>query len=307
MELITPTDAISSKAIQNNEDYNSYKENDNNKSTKKSSDKKVSLSYKQKLLLLTVLIYIGSLLILPLVGIAIEAYNSGFSEMFAQITDFAALSGLKFTIILTIIAVLVNSVVGVFGAIVLIRHKFIGKTFLDAMVDMPLAISPVMIGLAFLVLFGRDGWFEPILNLIGLKITFAFPGMVIATLFVTFPFVIREVGYVLEELGITEEEAAITLGASPWQTFLYVTLPNIRYALGYGVLLTVARTMGEFGAILVLGGAIMGKTQTATTFIYASLEERMEAGAYAMSILLATISIVLLLVLEFIKKKNEHK
>jgi len=144
--------------------------------------------------------------------------------------------------------------------------------------------------LAFLLVFGREGWLEPALEAGGWKVTFAFPGLVLATLFVTFPFTLREVGYVLEELGTEEEAAAATLGASSWQTFWRVTLPNIRYGLGYGVILTTARALGEFGAVLVLGGAISGHTQTATTFIYNALEERQEPAAYSVALVLARAS-----------------
>ena len=155
-----------------------------------------------------------------------------------------------------------------------------------------------MTGLAFLLLFGRSGWFQPLFEPLGLRVAFAFPGLILATLFVTLPFTLREVALVLEELGTTEEDAAATLGASAWQTFLRVTLPNFRHGLTLGATLTVARALGEFGAVLVLGGAIANKTQTATTFIYAAVEERHEAAAYGMAMLLAAASVALLTVLQ---------
>jgi len=164
----------------------------------------------------------------------------------------------------------------------------------------------VMTGLAFLLIFGRGGWLDGPLDLLGLKVTFAVPGLVLATLFVTFPFTLREVAYVLEELGTSEEQAAMTLGASPWQTFWLVTLPNIRFGLGYGIVLTLARALGEFGAVLVVGGAISGRTQTATTFIYNALEERQEAAAYGMALLLAVISVALLVAIEWLKRRRER-
>jgi sulfate transport system permease protein len=175
------------------------------------------------------------------------------------------------------------------------------------LVDLPLAVSPVMTGLALLLVFGRGGWLEPWLDIAGLKVSFAFPGLVLATLFVTFPFTVREVAYVLLELGSDEEEAAITLGASPWQTFRLITLPNIRYGLGYGLVLTLARALGEFGAVLVIGGAISGHTQTATTFIYNALEERQEAAAYSMALVLAAASVLFLLALEWIKRQRQKE
>jgi sulfate/thiosulfate transport system permease protein len=188
-----------------------------------------------------------------------------------------------------------------------VRHRFLGRRLLDTLVDLPLAVSPVMTGLAFLLLFGRDGWLEPLLTWADVKVGFAFPGLVLATLFVTFPFTLREVAYVLIELGTDEEEAAVTLGASPWQTFSLVTLPNIRFGLGYGLVLTLARALGEFGAVLVIGGAISGQTQTATTFIYNALEERQEAAAYGMALILAVASVLFLLALEWIKRQRQKE
>lgn len=255
-----------------------------------------------KLLILgAVQLYLIGLLLIPLLAIVRSVWALGAEATLAQLEDPSLLHSLWLTFILMVLAVIFNGALGVMGAIILVRHRFVGRRWLDALVDMPLAVSPVMTGLAFLLLFGREGWLEPVLQAVGWKVTFAFPGLVLGTLFVTFPFVIREVVYVLEELGTTEEEAASTLGASPWQTFWYVTLPNIRYALGYGIVLTVARALGEFGAVLVLGGAISGHTQTATTFIYAALEERLEAGAYTVALLLAATSVVLLLALEWVK------
>lgn len=185
----------------------------------------------------------------------------------------------------------------------IVRQDFPGRSFVSALVDLPLAVSPVMIGLGVLLVVGRDGLLGPWLESAGIRLTFSFPGLVIATLFVTLPYTLREVAYVLEELGTVEEEAASTLGASPWQTFWRVTLPNIRLAMGYGLLMTMARSLGEFGAVLVLGGSISGATQTATTFIHDALEERNVAGAYGTAALLCSISIALLSGLESVKHR----
>jgi sulfate transport system permease protein len=259
----------------------------------------------QKAVLLSVISYLGVILLLPLGAILSRVIGSGQPPVLTAMQDPTARYALGMSVILAIIAAVVGTLMGVSGAIVLVRHSFRGRRLFDALIDMPLAISPVMAGLAFLAIFGRNGWFEPVLNALNLKVTFAFPGMVIATLFVTFPFVLREVEYVLRELGTTEEEAAASLGASGWQTFWHVTLPNIRYGLGYGVILTTARALGEFGAVLVLGGAISGHTQTATTFIYAALDERQEAAAYGMAIILAIASVILLGILEWMKHRQE--
>jgi sulfate transport system permease protein len=261
----------------------------------------------QRLLLALVLAYLGLILLLPLGAIALRALQAGSSLWLALLSDPAALQGLKLTLLLAFIALVCNGLFGVAAGLVLARQRFIGRGLLDTLVDLPLAVSPVMTGLAFLLVFGRGGWLAPWLDVAGLKVAFAFPGLVLATLFVTFPFTLREVAYVLIELGTEEEEAAATLGASAWQTFRRVTLPNLRYALGYGLVLTLARALGEFGAVLVIGGAISGQTATATTFIYNALEERQEAAAYGMALILATASVLFLLALEWIKRRRSKE
>ena len=256
------------------------------------------------MLLALVLGYLGVILLLPLGAIAVRALETGPGAMLGLFTDPSARAGLRLTLILAFIAVVANGLFGVGAALVLVRHRFLGRRLLDTLVDLPLAVSPVMTGLAFLLVFGRGGWMEPWLDLAGIKVAFAFPGLVLATLFVTFPFTLREVAYVLIELGTDEEEAAVTLGASPWQTFRLVTLPNVRYGLGYGLVLTLARALGEFGAVLVIGGAISGHTETATTFIYNAMEERQDAAAYGMAFMLAVSSVLFLLALEWIKRQR---
>jgi len=260
----------------------------------------------QRLIVLLVFAYLGLILVLPLGAMVIRALEEGPGILLLTLTEPAAFQGLLLTLMVAAICVMANGIFGVAGALVLTRHRFLGRRVLDALVDLPLAVSPVMTGLAFLLIFGRGGWLDGPLDLLGLKVTFAVPGLVLATLFVTFPFTLREVAYVLEELGTSEEQAAMTLGASPWQTFWLVTLPNIRFGLGYGIVLTLARALGEFGAVLVVGGAISGRTQTATTFIYNALEERQEAAAYGMALLLALISVALLVAIEWLKRRRER-
>lgn len=252
-----------------------------------------------------VLFYLAVVLVGPMVALVVESGEVGFRAAFAEATSTAALDALRMSLVLVAIALVVNSVIGTLGAIALVRHRFVGRGLVSALCDLPLAVSPVMVGLAFLLLVGRDGVLSPVLDSIGLKVVFSFPGLVVATLFVTLPYTVREVAYVLEEIGTSEEEAATTLGASPWQTFCRVTLPNIRVALGYGLLMTTARTLGEFGAVLVLGGSISGQTQTATTFIHDAIEERQLAGAYGMAIVLALTSVALLLSLEWVKARRQ--
>lgn len=251
-----------------------------------------------------VLIYIALVLLSPMLGLLIEAWRVGFAKVFAAVATEAGFEALQMSLILVIISVVVNAVVGTLGAIALVRHRFWARNLISVLCDLPLAVSPVMIGLAFLLLVGRDGTFAPMLQALGIKIVFSFPGIVLGTLFVTLPYTVREVAYVLDEIGTSEEEAAMTLGASVLQTFFLVTLPNIRLALGYGLLMTSARALGEFGAVLVLGGSITGHTQTATTFIHDAIEERQLAEAYGMALVLALFSVVLLLGLEWSKKRK---
>lgn len=255
-------------------------------------------------LVAVVLLYLGVVLIGPLGALGGELVDIGVGAALGALGREDALAALRMTVVLTAIAVAVNAVVGTAGAIAIVRHRFRGRALLSALADLPLAVSPVVIGLAFLALVGRDGVLAPWLDALGVRVVFAFPGLVVAVLFVTLPYTIREVAYVLEEIGTSEEEAAVTLGASAWQTFWRVTLPNVRVALGYGLLMTMARSLGEFGAVLVLGGSISGQTQTATTFIHDAIEERELAPAYGMAALLAAISVLLLAALEWAKGRR---
>jgi sulfate transport system permease protein len=253
-----------------------------------------------------VLAYLSIVLILPLGALVLRALAEGPAALVAAMTSAGALAGLAHSAIAVALALALNGTLGVAGAIVLVRHRFWGRRVLDLLVDLPLAVSPVMVGLAFLLVFGRGGWLRPLTDALGMQVAFAFTGVVLVTLFVTLPYTVREVGYVLAELGTAEEEVAATLGATPWQTFRRVTLPNVRNALGAGLTLTAARALGEFGAAVVVGGAISGKTQTATTYIYGEMEARNTAGAYGMALLLAIISTALLLVLRRAEQKRKR-
>lgn len=259
------------------------------------------------LLFITVLGYLGILVLVPIAAIVIRVVDAGIGTVLSELGAPDAVHAMKLTAILALIAVVINGLFGVVAALVLVRQRFWGRRLLDTIVDLPLTVSPVMTGLAFLLIFGRAGWLEAPLDAAGWKVTFAFPGLVIATLFVTLPFTLREVAGVLVEVGTSDEEAAVTLGASAWQTFWNVTLPNIKHGLACGVTLTLARALGEFGAVLILGGAISGKTQTATTFIYAATEERKEGAAFGMALLLALVSMVVLGLLEWLKAPRKEE
>lgn len=243
-----------------------------------------------------VVAYLVVLLGLPLVAL-VGTVAGNVGDVVEQLVSEDALLALGSSLVVAVVCVVCHAVFGTLGAIVLVRHRFPGRRLLDAMVDLPLALSPVMTGLAFLLLFGRSGALRPLADAVGLQVAFAWPGVLLATLFVTLPFTLREVALVLEEIGDSEEQAAATLGASAWTTFWRITVPNVRNGLVIGSTLTLARGLGEFGAVLVVGGAIARKTATATTFIHTAVDERQEPAAFGMALLLAAAAIGLLFVL----------
>ena len=211
------------------------------------------------------------------------------------------------TFLIMAIVVVVTSVFGVAVALVLVRDRFPGRRLLSALVDLPLAVSPVIVGLMAVLLFGTGGWFEGFFAARGIQIMFALPSMVLVTIFISVPFVIREVVPVLQELGTEEEQAAWTLGASRIQTFFRVTLPNIRWGLLYGIALSSARAVGEVGAVLIVSGAIQGKTETATLYILRAFDQRQDAQGYVVALTLAAFSILLLLFIEVFKRRKTRE
>lgn len=249
------------------------------------------------------LAYAGILLAGPLVAMVAGAFASGGGEFLRQVTSPDALHALQLTLGIALAATILNTVLGTAVAWVLVRHDFPGRALANALVDLPFAVSPVIAGFMIVLLFGRDGWLAPVADLLGVNVVFALPGMWLATTFVALPFVIREVMPVLAQLGVEQESAAYTMGAGPWQTFRRVTLPGIRWGLLYGVSLTLARAIGEFGAVLVVSGSVTGLTETATLFIFRSLDDRNEVAAYAMSTVLALISFTVLIVMELLRKR----
>lgn len=251
--------------------------------------------------------YVGVLLIAPIGGIVWTSLRSGLSV----VTDTFARTDVRhafwLTFIITSITVVTTTVLGVVTSMVLVRDDFIGKRFLNALVELPLAVSPVTVGLMAVLLFSAGGWFEPFFAARGIQVIFALPSMIIVTAFICIPFVIREVGPVLEEIGTTEEEAARTLGASALQTFVRVTLPNVRWGLLYGMALSTARALGEIGAVLIVSGSIQGQTESATLYVFRALEERQEASGNAVALSLAGISILLLIGIEAFKHKRSKE
>jgi sulfate transport system permease protein len=245
------------------------------------------------LLLAAVAAYAALVLLAPLLALAARIAACDLARARAALLAPNALSALGNSLVLALLAVLLNGALGLAGALVVVRQRFRGRQVVDLLFELPLAVSPVMTGLGFILVFGRGGLLTPLVDALGWKVTFAFPGLVLGTLFVALPFTVREVAHVLVELGTGEEQAAATLGASAWQTFRRVTLPNVRRALSYAALLTGARTLGEFGAVLTIGGAISGRTETATTFVYRAIEERDPTAAYGMALVLIAASLAL--------------
>lgn len=239
-------------------------------------------------------VYIFALLVVPLGAILWRAFAPGLGEFWASITTPAAQSALQLSLLVVAIVVPLNVIFGVPTAIMLARKRFRGKSALQAVIDLPFAVSPVVVGVALIVLWGSAGLFGFVENSLGLKIIFGFPGIVLASLFVTIPFVIREVEPVLHEVGTDQEEAAAMLGAGWWQTFWRITLPSIRWGLTYGVVLTVARTLGEFGAVLMVSSNLPGQSQTLTLLVHDRYVLGNPYGAYTISIVLMAVALIVL-------------
>jgi sulfate transport system permease protein len=243
--------------------------------------------------------YLALLLVAPVSYVFWKTFEHGFGPAWDAVTTPNALHALKVTLILTAVAVPANTIFGVLCALAIVRHRFPGSGLVNAVVDLPLALSPVVVGLALLLLYGRDGWLG------GHGVVFALPGMALATIFVSRPFVVREVVPVLREIGTEQEQAAATLGASALQTFRRVTWPAIRWAVAYGVVLTTARALGEFGAVSVVSGRLAGETESLTLHVQDRYQSFDEVGAYAAAVVLALIAVTTLILMTRLKPKEE--
>lgn len=236
--------------------------------------------------------FLASVLVTPLVLVGFRAFEDGAGPVWAALTDEAAVSALKLTLTIAVIAVPLNAVFGVIAALLLTRPKLPGRTLLSVIIDLPLALSPVVVGLALILVWGRNGWFGQWAIDNGVQVIFALPGMVMATIIVSLPFVVRELVPVLKDLGTEQQQAAATLGASGPQIFWRIVLPAMRHGLAYGVVLTTARALGEYGAVAVVSGKIAGRTETLTLRV----EERFQAfdlvAAYTASIVLALLAVI---------------
>jgi sulfate transport system permease protein len=248
--------------------------------------------------------YLALLLAVPVGLVLYRTFEHGFAPAWNSITAPDAAHAFWLTLEIVAIAVPLNTIFGVATALLLARRRFPGRSLLDGLVDLPFAVSPVVVGLALILVYGRTGWFGGWLADHGLRVIFATPGMVLATIFVSLPFVVRETVPVLRELGTDQEEAAATLGASGWQTFWRVTLPAIRWAVGYGVVLTTARALGEFGAVSVVSGRLAGQTETLTLRVQDEFERFDLTGAYAASALLAVMAVSVLLVMTLLERRR---
>lgn len=252
--------------------------------------------YIRSLLITLALLFLGIFLLLPLITVFMEAFAKGFGPFMESFGDRDTISALKLTLLVAVIAVPFNAIFGLAASWAIAKFEFTGKTLLLSLIDLPFSISPVISGLIYVLLFGAHGWLGPFLQANGIEIIFAVPGIVLATTFVTFPFVARELIPLMQSLGNSDEEAALTLGASGWHTFFTVTLPNVKWALLYGVLLCNARAMGEFGAVSVVSGHIRGKTNTLPLHIEILYNEYNSVAAFSVAALLACLALVTLIV-----------
>ena len=251
--------------------------------------------------------YLALILFIPAFNVFVQAFKEGVGPFLGNLTESNFLHAARLTLLIALIVVPINTVFGLCAAWVIARNQFRGRTFLISLLDVPFAVSPVVAGLMIVLLYGRNGWFGSWLEAGNIKVIFAMPAMVLASAFITLPFIAREVIPVLEEAGSDQEEAARTLGANDWQIFWRVTIPNIRWGLLYGVILTNARVMGEFGAVSVVSGNIAGKTQTLPLFVEEAYKQYATQSAFSAAVLLAFLAVVTLVLKEILERKTKIK
>ena len=257
-------------------------------------------------LLAIALVFIFLFLVLPLAAVFTEALRKGGDAAFEALKEPDAWSAIRLTLITAAIAVPLNLVFGIAAAWSIAKYEFRGKAFLTTLVDLPFSVSPVVAGLIYVLMFGAQGWIGPWLQVHDIKIVFAIPGIVLATIFVTFPFIARELIPLMQAQGTDEEQAAIVLGATGWQTFWHVTLPNIKWGLVYGVILCNARAMGEFGAVSVVSGHIRGQTNTIPLHVEILYNEYQSVAAFAVASLLALLALVTLVIKQIVEWRFER-
>jgi len=249
-------------------------------------------------------VYITILILAPIGALILGAFRSGLDPVIEALTSPEFIDSFMLTLRISLIVALIQAVMGTLMAWILARHNFKGRSLLNGIVDIPFALSPVVVGFMLLLVFGRNSFFGPILNEAGFRVAFAVPGMVLATLFVTMPIMIREMIPVIRKLDRSQELAAATLGASGFTVFRRIILPALRTALIYGTTLTLARSLGEFGAILVIGGGIQGRTETTTLYIFRALEERQYPAAYAASLVIGLLTVALVTLSDWLRHRK---
>ncbi|MCB0856635.1 MAG: sulfate ABC transporter permease subunit CysW [Solirubrobacterales bacterium] len=253
------------------------------------------------------LAYLALLLIIPLGYMMIETFKDGIQPVLDSITEPDSIAALKLTLLTVVIAVPLNTIFGIACALLLVRSNMRGKSIINALIDMPFAISPIVVGLSLVLVYGQNGWFGQDLAAMGIQVIFSTPGIVLAVIFVSLPFVAREVVPVLQEVGDDQEKAAETLGSGPWNTFWRITLPAIRWGVSYGVVLTTARALGEFGAVSVVSGKISGQTETLPLYVQKQFETFQSVGAYTSSLILAVLALATLLAMNLMRRKENHE
>ena len=251
-----------------------------------------------------VVAYVAFLIVTPIAALAFGAFEQGVGKIISSLNKPEVFLAFWNTLWISLVVVSIHAIFGTIVAWVFVRHRFPGRNLINGLVDMPFAVSPVVAGYMLLLLFGRNGLLAPVIEALGIQVAFALPGMVLATLFVTMPFMIRELVPVLEAFDTRQEKAAATLGATGWQTFWRVTFPALRWGMIYGITLTFARALGEFGAVLVIGGGVQGRTETATLFIYRALDERQYIGAYSAALVLGLFSLILVLGSDWLRNRK---
>lgn len=261
--------------------------------------------WRRRFIIGLVVAYAAILVLAPLVALITGAFAEGLGAIFTALSEPDVVAAFGRTLGIALLVVVVHSVCGLALAWVLVRQRFPGRRILNSLVNLPFAVSSVVVGYMLLLLFGRDGVLGPLLESLNIKVAYAMPGMILATLFVTLPFMVRELVPVLEAFGLEQEHAAATLGASGWQTFWLVTFPALRWGFIYGIVLTFARALGEFGAVLVIGGGVQGQTETTTLYIFRALDERQYVGAYSAALVLGMLSLALVLGSELLRRREK--
>jgi sulfate transport system permease protein len=255
---------------------------------------------------LVAILYVTVLVVLPLAVMVGRTFEEGIGEFVDSITSPEAIAAISLSLRVAALAVLINTVFGLTTALLLTRYQFPGRSVLNSLIDLPVSVSPVIAGLALILVYGRSGWFGGSFEELGIQIIYAEPAIVLATCFVSLPLVVRELVPVLEEIGLEQEQAGKSLGANGWQRLWRLTLPSVRWALAYGVVLTLARSLGEFGAVRVVAGNVLGSTQTMPLLAAQRYTDLDEQGAYSISFVMVAVAIMCIIVVAILRPKEEQ-